>query len=203
MKPRPLHWDCGVLATGPPRKSWKFFNFDDSKIWWPELLSVLLRGAWPIETLRPVGMKNGEQGPRRWLPLTAGHWFQEWASPGRMRGQAGGRGHCRRVPHLIKKGWLRVWRSLKALSEGREKTASSLEHPCLSFVFRPSGSFPAWPQGVRFPPSISVWWRGLEGFLLCPRRPPHPLTLEDPQPAPGHLKARRLGSRTLVNGKFS
>ena len=32
---------------------------------------------------------------------------------------------------------------LKALSEGREKTASSLEHPCLSFVFRPSGSFPA------------------------------------------------------------
>ena len=32
MKPRLLHWDCGVLATGPPRKSWKFFNFDDSKL---------------------------------------------------------------------------------------------------------------------------------------------------------------------------
>ena len=60
-----------------------------ASFWWPKLLSLLLLGTWPIDTLRPVGVKNGEQGPGRCLPLTAGHWFQEWASPGRMRGQAG------------------------------------------------------------------------------------------------------------------
>ena len=49
-------------------------------------------------------------------------------------GQAGGRGHCRRVTCLVRRGRLRVWWSLKALSEGREKTARSLEHLCLGFI---------------------------------------------------------------------
>lgn len=110
-----------------------------ARFWWPELLNVLLLGTWPVET----------------DPQTS--WREEWGAgpqevaapdhrsliPGmslsreaERPGQAGGRGHCRRVTRLVRKGWLRAWWSLEALSEGREKTASSLEYLC--FIFWPS-----------------------------------------------------------------
>ena len=47
-----------------------------ARFWWPKILNVLLLSTWPLETLRLV-----DEG---WGQVTDS---EEWASPGRVRGQ--------------------------------------------------------------------------------------------------------------------
>lgn len=107
-------------------------------------------------------------------------------------GQAGGQGVCLIVTPQI----------MKAPSEGRGEPANSLEHLLLSFIFWPSRSSLAW-----------LWWTwfllSISSVAPLPARRPlrgEPptsfLTLwssKDPRPAPSRVRARKLGSRMLVN----